>query len=70
MNKIDTVVYFKKTRQSKKVQKRKGWLQVCIVFNMVVPFVQYPIFTVNPYLRHFGNVMERHLWTKNPPLFF
>ena len=22
--------------------------------------------TLNPYLRHFGNVMERHLWTKNP----
>ena len=26
--------------------------------------------TVNPYLRQFGNVMERHLWTKNPQLFF
>ena len=21
---------------------------------------------LNPYLRHFGNVMERYLWTKNP----
>ena len=26
--------------------------------------------SVNPYLGHFGNVVERHLRTKNPPLFF
>ena len=26
--------------------------------------------TTNPYLRHFGNVMERHLWTKNPQSHF
>ena len=26
--------------------------------------------SVNPYLRHFGNIMERHFWTKNPLLFF
>ena len=25
---------------------------------------------LNPCLRHFGNVMERHLWTRNPQLFF
>ena len=25
---------------------------------------------LNPYLRHFGNVMERHLWTKNPQSHF
>ena len=24
------------------------------------------IWTINPYLRHFENGMERHLWTKNP----
>ena len=27
-------------------------------------------FTLNPYLRLFGNVMERHLWTKNPQSHF
>ena len=26
--------------------------------------------TFNPYLRHFGNVMKRHLWTKNPQSHF
>ena len=26
--------------------------------------------TNNPYLRHFGNVMERHFWTKNPQSHF
>ena len=25
---------------------------------------------INPYLRDFGNVMERHLWTKNPQTHF
>ena len=25
---------------------------------------------LNPYLRDFGNVMERHLWTKNPQTHF
>ena len=25
---------------------------------------------LNPYLRHFGNVRERHLWTKNPQSHF
>ena len=28
------------------------------------------IMSINPYLRHFGNVMERHLWTKNPQSHF
>jgi len=28
------------------------------------------IMSLNPYLRHFGNVMERHLWTKNPQSHF
>ena len=26
--------------------------------------------TVNPYLGHFGNALERHLWTENPHLLF
>ena len=25
---------------------------------------------LNPYLRHVGNVMKRHLWTKNPKSYF
>ena len=25
---------------------------------------------LNPYLGHFGNAVERHLWTKNPHIFF
>ena len=28
------------------------------------------VYQINPYLRHFGNVMERHLWTKNPQSHF
>ena len=25
---------------------------------------------INPYLEHFGDVVERHLWTKNPQSYF
>ena len=25
---------------------------------------------LNPYLEHFGDVVERHLWTKNPQSYF
>ena len=25
---------------------------------------------VNPYLEHFGDFVERHLWTKNPQSYF
>ena len=27
-------------------------------------------YSLNPYLGHFGNVVEHHLWTKNPQSFF
>ena len=29
-------------------------------------FLNLSIWAFNPYLRHFGNAMESHLWTKNP----
>ena len=30
----------------------------------------YPKLYVNPYLLHFGNIQERHLWKKNPKFTF
>ena len=35
-----------------------------------VPLVGDGFHIFNPYLKHFGDVVERHLWTKNPQSHF
>ena len=35
------------------------------------PFMGFtPKYMLNPYLLHFGNIQERHLWKKNPIFIF
>ena len=38
------------------------WFKITLSFS----FWKTKDFSINPYLRHFGNVPRRHLWTKNP----
>ena len=50
---------------SKKINYKYNKIFVTKMISNVGQFL-----TLNPYLRHFGNVMERHLWTKNPQSHF
>ena len=59
------IVHFDpKNRNSRKTVKHGPWLFYEFVFDSLIDFIFKPLF--NPYLRHFGNVPRRHLWTKNP----
>ena len=46
-------------RQAKIVLQQFFWCQPSEIFPEI-------FYYINPYLEHFGEVVERHLWTKNP----
>ena len=49
---------------------KKFFDQTFDIFQLIiVQILQLSWFFINPYLKHFGDVLERHLWTKNPQLF-
>ena len=43
---------------------------VLVLLITFIIFYEQNYIQLNPYLRDFGNVMERHLWTKNPQTIF
>jgi len=46
----------------------KQVLKVFHYTHLIYSFI--PLRSVNPYLLHFGNIQERHLWKKNPKFMF